>query len=86
MCLGIPGQVVKLLEGYEGQLALVDVAGKQRKVNIGMLPDESFAAGDWVIIHMGFVVEKTDREGAEQAMAGLELMGQGREPAGSGYD
>jgi len=45
---------------------------------VGMLPDETFETGDWVIIHMGFVVEKTDRAGAEQAMAGLELMGRGR--------
>ena len=37
MCLGIPGQVVEMLEGYGGQLALVDVAGERRKVNIGML-------------------------------------------------
>ena len=64
-----------MLEGYGGQLALVDVAGAQRKVNVGMLPDETFSPGDWVIIHMGFVVEKTDQAGAEQAMAGLELMG-----------
>ena len=78
MCLGIPGQIVTMLEGYDGQLALVDVAGKQRKVNVGMLPEETFATGDWVIIHMGFVVEKTDVAGAEQAMAGLELMGRGR--------
>ena len=42
-----------------------------------MLPEETFAPGDWVIIHMGFVVEKTDRAGAEQAMAGLQLMGRG---------
>jgi hydrogenase expression/formation protein HypC len=41
------------------------------------LPDETFEPGDWVIIHMGFAVEKTDRAGAEQAMAGLELMGRG---------
>jgi hydrogenase expression/formation protein HypC len=82
MCLGIPGQVIRMLEGYEGQLALVDVTGEPRRVNIGMLPDETFSPGDWVIIHMGFVVEKTDRAGAEQAMAGLELMGRGRsEPA-----
>lgn len=65
-----------------GQLALVDVTGEQRKVNVGMLPEETFAPGDWVIIHMGFVVEKTDRAGAEQAMAGLELMGRGRNPDG----
>jgi hydrogenase expression/formation protein HypC len=79
MCLGIPGQVVRMLDGYEGQLALVDVAGKQRNVNVGMLPEETFEPGDWVIIHMGFVVEKTDRAGAEQAMNGLELMGRGRD-------
>jgi hydrogenase expression/formation protein HypC len=77
MCLGIPGQVVGMLEGYGDQLALVNVAGENRKVNIGMLPEESFDPGDWVIIHMGFVVEKTDKAGADEAMAGLEMMGRG---------
>ncbi|MDT5106816.1 MAG: hydrogenase expression/formation protein HypC [Mycobacterium sp.] len=77
MCLGIPGQVLGMVDGYGDQLALVDVAGEPRKVNIGMLPEETFRAGDWVIIHMGFVVEKTDQAGAESAMAGLELMGRG---------
>ncbi len=80
MCLGIPGQVIEMLEGYGGHLALVDVAGEPRQVNVGMLPEESFGPGDWVIIHMGFVVEKTDRQGAADAMAGLELMGRGRAP------
>ena len=77
MCLGIPGQVVRMLDGYNDQVALVDVVGEQRKVNVGMLPEETFAPGDWVIIHMGFVVEKTDKAGADAAMAGLELMGRG---------
>ncbi|WP_102142490.1 HypC/HybG/HupF family hydrogenase formation chaperone [Mycobacterium hubeiense] len=75
MCLGIPGRVVRVLDGYGGQLALVDVAGQERKVNVGMLPEETFASGDWVIIHMGFVVEKTDKAGADAAMAGLQLLG-----------
>lgn len=79
MCLGIPGQVLHMLEGYGGQLALVDVAGRPRKVNIGMLPEETFEAGDWVVIHMGFVVEKTDKAGADAALAGLKLMGSGSE-------
>jgi hydrogenase expression/formation protein HypC len=83
MCLGIPGQVVRMLDGYNDQVALVDVVGEHRKVNVGMLPEETFAPGDWVIIHMGFVVEKTDKAGAEEAMAGLELMGRG-EPEGIG--
>jgi hydrogenase expression/formation protein HypC len=83
MCLGIPGQVVRMLDGYNDQVALVDVVGEQRKVNVGMLPEETFSPGDWVIIHMGFVVEKTDKAGAEEAMAGLKLMGSGvSEPEG----
>ena len=69
--------MIGLLDGYAVQLAWVDVAGERRRVNVGMLPEETFAPGDWVIIHMGFVVEKTDRAGADRAMAGLELMGRG---------
>ncbi|MGI8761511.1 MAG: HypC/HybG/HupF family hydrogenase formation chaperone [Jatrophihabitantaceae bacterium] len=83
MCLGIPGQVVEKVDGYGGQLALVDVVGGQRRVNIGMLEDADQAAlspGDWVIIHMGFVLERVDEAAAEKAMSGLEMMGRPREP------
>jgi hydrogenase expression/formation protein HypC len=75
-----------MLEGYNNQIALVDVVGEQRKVNVGMLPEETFEPGDWVIIHMGFVVEKTDKAGADEALAGLELMGSGRDDGRSSAD
>jgi hydrogenase expression/formation protein HypC len=82
MCLGIPGRVVRKLDGYGGQLALVDVEGAQRQVNLGMMEDQDFRPGDWVLIHMGFVVERVDAAGAEKAMAGLELMGRPRDTSG----
>jgi len=82
MCLGIPGQVVEMVDGYANQLALVDVEGAQRKINIGMLEDQDLDPGDWVLIHMGFAVERVDAAGAEEAMAGLELMGRPRENEG----
>ncbi len=78
MCLGIPGRVVGMVPGFGDQLALVDVDGAQRRVNIGLL-DEAPPPGQWVLIHMGFAVELTDAAGAEQAMSGLELMGRPRE-------
>jgi hydrogenase expression/formation protein HypC len=80
VCLGIPGQVVEVLDGYNGQLALVDVSGERRKVNIGLLQDDPVRPGEWVIIHMGLAVERTDAAGARAALAGLELMGRGEEP------
>jgi len=78
MCLGIPGCVVEMVPGYGDQLALVDVEGARRKVNIGML-DQAPAPGQWILIHMGFAVELTDLAGAEAAMSGLEMMGRPRD-------
>ena len=77
MCLGIPGQVVEVLDGYAGQLALVDVQGATRRINLGMLePDQqNVVPGDWVLLHMGFAVERIDRAGADRALDGLRLMG-----------
>ena len=46
-----------------------------------MLEGEPLGPGDWVIIHMGFALEKVDEEVARQAMTGLELMGQGQDDA-----
>ena len=63
MCLGIPGQVVEVLEGNAGLLALVDVVGAQRPINLGMLEDPAVEPGQWVLIHMGFALER-DRRGS----------------------
>lgn len=77
MCLGIPGQVVELVDGYAGQLALVDVEGARRRVNVGML-DRPPGDGQWVLLHMGFAVEVIDQTKAREALSGLELMGRAR--------
>lgn len=80
MCLGIPGQVVQVLDEYDGQLALVDVQGARRKVNLGIL-EAPPVTGDWILIHMGFAMEVIDQAQAEQALTGLETMGRPREVA-----
>jgi len=77
VCLGIPGRVVDLVDGYGDQLALVDVEGVARRVNIGLLDEGSVGPGDWVLIHMGFAVERVDEGKAAAAREGLELMGRG---------
>ena len=80
MCLGIPGQVVEVMDGNGGMLALVDVLGARRPINLGMLEDMDVVPGEWVLIHMGFALERVDEAGAEAAMAGLEMMGRERDP------
>lgn len=78
MCLGIPGRVVEMVDGYADQVAMVDVLGKVRQLNVGML-ETAVLPGDWVMIHMGFAVELVDQAAAEKALAGLEMMGRARD-------
>jgi hydrogenase expression/formation protein HypC len=76
MCLAIPGEVVELLPGNGDQLALVDVVGVKRRINIGLMEDDPAVPGDWVLIHVGFAMSKVDQEEAAEALRMLELMGQ----------
>jgi hydrogenase expression/formation protein HypC len=75
MCLGIPGEVVELVDSNR-HLAKVDVAGVRRNINIGLLEDEGVEPGDWVLIHVGFAMAKIDQAEAQRALEGLQLMGQ----------
>ena len=76
MCLAIPGEVVELLSGNNDQLALVDVVGVKRRINIGLLESEPVQPGDWVLIHVGFAMSKVDEREAAEALSMLEMMGQ----------
>ena len=63
-----------------------DLTGDDRGISLELFcPERQFTdrsehlvAQDFTATFSGVVVEKTDRAGAEQAMAGLELMGRGR--------
>lgn len=74
MCLGIPGEIVELLDEHE-HLARVDVAGVRRTINIGLLVDEGVGPGDWVLIHVGFAMALINEEEAQLALASLQMMG-----------
>jgi hydrogenase expression/formation protein HypC len=76
MCLAIPGEVVELLPGNDDQLAMVDVVGVKRRINIGLLEGEPLGPGDWVLIHVGFAMSRVDEREAAEALRMLELMGQ----------
>ncbi|MDX6201189.1 MAG: hydrogenase expression/formation protein HypC [Frankiales bacterium] len=76
MCLAIPGQIVEFLPGNADQLALVDVVGVKRKINVGLMEDVRLDVGDYVLIHVGFAMSKVDEKEAAEALSMLEMMGQ----------
>jgi hydrogenase expression/formation protein HypC len=76
MCLGIPGEVVELYPDRP-DIALVDVSGVRRAINIGLLEgDEIPTEGEWVLIHVGFALSKIDEKEAAAALEFLEGIGQ----------
>jgi len=74
MCLAIPGQI-KEVSAEQPLLARVDVGGVQRNVNVGLLED-GVAAGDWILIHVGFALSKIDEERAREQLRMLQAMGE----------
>ena len=79
MCLGIPGQIVEIVDAA-GKLALVDVGGVRREVNIAFIVDKNHPVaaclGDWVLVHVGFAMARIDEDEAAATLALLREMGE----------
>ena len=75
MCLGIPGEVVEILTDRV-DLAMVDVCGVKRAINVGLLADDPPVPGEWILIHVGFALSKIDEAEAAAALEFLESIGQ----------
>jgi hydrogenase expression/formation protein HypC len=77
VCLAIPGKILEVLSESE-RLALVDVAGLRRRVDLGLLEDEKPGPGDWVLIHVGFALSKISEVDALDQMRILRVLGEDR--------
>ena len=67
MCLSIPSKVVKVSD--DKTMCTVDTMGVQRDANLMMMDDEDVKVGDYVLLHIGFVMNKIDEE---EALASIE--------------
>jgi hydrogenase expression/formation protein HypC len=75
MCLGIPGQVVEVID-LAGHRAVVEVEGVRREVNIGLLVDDEggVSVGDWVLVHVGFAMAVIDEDEAARTLDLLKAL------------
>ncbi|CAN5832098.1 HypC/HybG/HupF family hydrogenase formation chaperone [soil metagenome] len=74
MCLGIPGRIVQFLDETR-HLALADVSGVRRPINVGLVLPDGLEAGDWVLIHVGFALSIIDEAEAQRTLDYLEQLG-----------
>jgi hydrogenase expression/formation protein HypC len=73
MCLAIPGQIVDLHPG--GHLATVEVSKVRRTINIDLL-EQPPAPGEWVLIHVGFAMNRISAEYAAEQLRLLAMLGE----------
>ena len=71
MCLAIPAQVVELRPDDN---ALVDLAGVKKEISLALV--EGVAIGDYVIVHVGYALNKLDPEEAAKTLKLFAEMGE----------
>ncbi len=54
MCLAIPMKIVAI----DGFMARCEARGVERDVNLFMLQDENVGCGDYVMVHVGYAIQK----------------------------
>jgi len=69
MCLAVPMQVTRL-DGFEARCS---ARGVERDVSLFLLQGEDITVGDYVLIHVGYAIQKLS---AEQARETWELFDQ----------
>ncbi|RLJ61643.1 HypC/HybG/HupF family hydrogenase formation chaperone [Sulfurisoma sediminicola] len=71
MCLAIPAKVVELLPDDQ---AVIDLGGVRKEISLALVSD--VAVNDYVIVHVGYALNKLDQDEAEKTLALFAEIGQ----------
>jgi hydrogenase expression/formation protein HypC len=63
MCLGIPMRI----QSIDGYTAHCEAKGVERDVSLFMMQHEQFDVGDFVMVHVGYAIQKISPEDAQTA-------------------
>ncbi len=83
MCLAVPGKVISLAERDGTRMAEVDFGGVRKEVCLEDLPD--VGTGEYVVVHVGFAIQRLDEESAVATLASFEKLGILEEEFGDGF-
>jgi hydrogenase expression/formation protein HypC len=70
VCLSIPSRVTKI--DKERNVATVDTMGVSREASLDLMQEGSVEVGDYVLIHVGFIMNKIDNEDALLSLEAFE--------------
>ena len=70
MCLAIPARIVRF---EAGEQAVVDIGGIRKQISVALV--DGVAAGDYVIVHVGYALARLDPAAAAATLAAMAAAG-----------
>ena len=64
MCLAIPARIEEI---SDAENAIANLGGVRKQISLALVED--IAVGDYVIVHVGFALQKLDQDEAELTLA-----------------
>ena len=83
MCLAVPGRVLSVEDQDGTTMAQVDFGGLRKEVCLAYIPDAQI--GEYVIVHVGFAIQRLDEKSALDTLADFERLGILEEELGDGF-
>lgn len=84
MCLAVPGKILRMQDRDGTLMSVVDFGGVQKDVCLQYVPDAQ--VGEYVVVHVGFAIQRLDEESAIQTLAEFERLGVLEEEFGNGFE
>ncbi len=74
MCLAVPGKIISITEDDDPlkRMAKVSFGGVVKEVSLAYVPEAT--CGDYVIVHVGFALNKLDEEDALRVLEDLKAL------------
>ncbi|MER5860965.1 HypC/HybG/HupF family hydrogenase formation chaperone [Streptomyces sp. NPDC059688] len=84
MCLAVPGKVVSIDHSADPLTGMIDFGGVQKQACLEYLPD--IQVGEYVIVHVGFALQRLDEESARASLELFEQLGLLEEEFGDAWE
>ncbi|MFF6914657.1 HypC/HybG/HupF family hydrogenase formation chaperone [Streptomyces sp. NPDC012466] len=84
MCLAVPGKVVAIDDSSDPLTGLIDFGGVQKQACLEYVSD--VRVGEYVIVHVGFALQRLDEESALASLKLFEELGLLEEEFGDAWE
>ncbi|MGY4651969.1 HypC/HybG/HupF family hydrogenase formation chaperone [Mycobacterium sp. URHB0021] len=84
MCLAVPGKILSVEDRDGTLMSEVDFGGVKKDVCMQYIPDAE--VGEYVVVHVGFALQRLDEESARRTLAEFEHLGVLKEEFGDGFE